>query len=174
MSSDPDRAQSSGILFDAVLHPHRSLSPRGFMVLMGSFSAVSLGVGGWFFLNGAWPVFGFFGLDVLLLYVAFRMSYRAGRMYERVRLTEAELEVQRVDQGGGRRTWIFQPNWLRVSIDDPPGHDSQVTLSSHGRSLVVGAFLSPEERLDFARALTRALTRWRRPDREPDATPAGS
>ncbi|HEV7370538.1 DUF2244 domain-containing protein [Arenibaculum sp.] len=161
MQQDPDGAADRRILFDAVLHPHRSLSPRGFAVLMGSVGTVSLAVGGWFLAQGAWPVFGFFGLDVLLLYVAFRLSYRAGRMHERVRLTEAELEVQRIDHRGGRRFWRFQPSWLRVAIDDPPEHDSQVVLSSHGRSVVVGSFLSPEERLDFAHALERALTQWR-------------
>jgi uncharacterized membrane protein len=166
MEAGTDMTAGSGagsrILFDAVLHPHRSLSPRGFRVLMGCVAAVSLAIGGWFVLNGAWPVFGFFGLDLLLIYVAFRVSYRRGRMYERVRLTEAELEVQRVDPRGGRRVWTFQPYWLRVTMDDPPEHDSQVTLSSHGRSLTVGSFLSPEERLDFAKALRLALGRLRR------------
>lgn len=161
MDAETDTKTGPRILFDAVLHPHRSLSPRGFKVLMGFFVLVSLTVGGWFFLNGAWPVFGFFGLDILLFYLAFRISYRGGRMYERVRLTEAELEVQRVDPGGGRRVWTFQPYWLRVTMDDPPEHDSQVTLSSHGRSLTVGSFLSPEERLDFAKALRGALDRIR-------------
>lgn len=161
MQQEPDGAAERRILFDAVLHPHRSLSPRGFAMLMGAVTAVSLTVGGWFLAQGAWPVFGFFGLDVLLLYAAFRLSYRAGRMHERVRLTDGELEVQRVDHRGGRRCWRFQPYWLRVAIDDPPEHDSQVVLSSHGRSVVVGSFLTPEERLDFARALRRALTQWR-------------
>jgi uncharacterized membrane protein len=152
----------SRVFFDAILHPHRSLSPKGFAVLMGLFSAVSLSVGGFFWLHGAWPIFGFMGLDILLLYGAFRLSYRSARMYESVRLTERELVVQRVGWRGENRTWRFQPYWLRVSMDDPPEHESQITLSSHGRSLVIGAFLSPEERLDFAKALTEALGQCRK------------
>jgi uncharacterized membrane protein len=151
------------VLFDAVLHPHRSLSPRGFGILMGCVGAVTLGLGGAFYLIGAWPIFGLLGLDLLLLWIAFRINYRAARMYERVRLTEAELTVQRVDHRGRASAWRFQPYWLRVSMDEPPEHDSQVLLSSHGRRLVVGSFLSPEERADFARALGAALARARGP-----------
>ncbi len=161
--SEPSPGETRPVLFDAVLHPHRSLSPRGFGILMACVGAVTLAVGGGFFLIGAWPIFGFLGLDLLLLYVAFRLNYRSARMYEHVRLTPAELTVQRVEFDGRSRAWRFQPYWLRVTMDDPPEHDSQVMLSSHGRRIVVGSFLSPEERLDFAKALGAALDRARDP-----------
>ncbi len=150
------------VLFDAILHPHRSLSRRGFVILMVVFSAVSLAIGGAFFLSGAWPIFGFYGLDVAVLYFALRYSYRSAMVYENVRLTERELTVERGGVGGVRGRWSFQPYWLRVRMDDPPAHQSQVRLTSHGRSLVVGAFLSPKERLDFARALRAALAKLQR------------
>lgn len=149
------------VLFDAILRPHRSLSRSGFLIVMAVAATVSLSIGGYFFLKGAWPVFGFFGLDLALLYGAFRLNYRSGRLYETVRLTERALVVERVEAKGNSRTWTFQPYWLRVTMDDPPEHESQVTLSSHGRSLIVGSFLSPEERLDFAKALRDALQRLR-------------
>lgn len=151
------------MLFDALLYPNRSLSPRGFRIVMSVAALVSLTLGGLFFWRGAWPVFGFCGLDILLLYLALRASYRSGRVYEKVRLTPAELSVEQGDHRGPRRVHRFQPLWLRVRIDDPPRHESQVELSSHGRTLVVGSFLSPEERGDFARALRAALDRLRRP-----------
>lgn len=148
-------------LFNAVLHPHRSLSPTGFVVLMVAVSVVSFGAGIAFVLRGAWPVFGFFGLDVLLIYVAFRVNYRWGRMYETLLLTEDTLTVERVLPDGKTRRWRFQPYWLRISIDDPPRHDSGLILSSHGKSLVIGAFLTLEERLEVAAALAEALAKLR-------------
>ena len=157
-----DDAAEPRIFFDAILHPHRSLSRRGFAIFMGAFTAISLTVGGFFWLQGAWPVFGFFGLDILLVWWAFRRSYRTARMYETVRLTEHELVVHRIGVAGDDRSWTFQPYWLRVTMDDPPEHESQVTLTSHGQTLTVGSFLSPEERLDFAKALNEALGRCRR------------
>ena len=149
------------LLFDAFLHPNRSLSRRGFHRLMVAAIGVSLLMGLIFLSMGAWPVFGFYGLEVLVLYLALRQNYRSGKVYEKVRLTSDQLTVEQGDVRGGTRAWAFQPHWLRVSIDDPVRHESQLTLSSHGRSVVLGAFLSPEERLDFANALRAALSRAR-------------
>jgi uncharacterized membrane protein len=156
-------ARSGPVIFQALLHPHRSLSPRGFYILMGAIAAVSFTVGGIFFAAGAWPVFGFYGLDVLLVYLFMRANYKSALVYERVRLTEDKLTVERGDYRGLQATYSFQPYWLRLTMDDPPEHHSQIVLTSHGRSLVVGSFLSPEERADFARALRRALDRARAP-----------
>lgn len=143
--------------FAAVLEPHRSLGRTGFAVLMTAVAAVGLAAGGAFAVAGAWPVSGFFGLDVALIWLAFRASYRGARMRETVRLTARDLTVTRVGPGRRRGLWRFQPYWLRVEMDDPPGHWSQLTLASHGRRLVIGAFLTPAERLEVARALGAAL-----------------
>lgn len=145
-------------LFDAVLAPHRSLGPRGFLILMSAVCLFAFAAGLGFYLAGAWPVVGFLGLDVLLVYAAFRANYRHGRMFENVTLTRDELTVARTNYWGETETWRFQPYWLRVSMDDPPRHDSQLSLASHGKTLVIGAFLTPDERLEVARALTAALS----------------
>jgi uncharacterized membrane protein len=158
----PPAPAEDRVFFDATIHPHRSLSPQGFRRLMGCVAAASTAVGLAFFLSGAWPIVGFMGLDVLVLYLAFKASYRSAADYERVELTSSRLLVERV-QAKRRLSWTFQPGWLRVSLEDPPRHRSQITLSSHGRHLVVGRNLSPRERLDFADALRAALYRWRHP-----------
>lgn len=163
MANEPgkpdDDAGATAVWFDAVLHPHRSLPPSGFLVLMALLSAVSFATGIAFLMLGAWPVFGFFGLDVLLVYIAFRINYRSGRVYETVTLTGSELEVNRIHPSGTTKRWTFQPYWLRIHMDDPPRYDSELTLSSHGRSLVIGSFLSPDEKLDLARSLAAAVAR---------------
>ena len=149
------------VLFDAVLTPHRSLSPRGFLALMLAIGGVSFAAGMVFFLVGAWPVLGFLGLDVLLIYFAFKLSYRSARGYESLHLTREDLTVRSVDPRGRERCWRFQPAWLQVEMDDPPRHESRLELRSHGRTLAIGAFLTPGERLDLARALRDALERAR-------------
>ena len=153
----PAVAEDGPPLFDAVLQPRRSLPSAGFAVLMGMVALVALGNAVAFMTIGAWPVSGFCGLEVLLFYVLFRLNYRRARTFERVRLTEGMLTVERHFHWGEVRRWSFQPYWLRVNLAEPPQPDSPLTLSSHGRSLVVGSFLSPDERLDFARALRQAL-----------------
>jgi len=143
--------------FDAVLYPNRSLGQLGFVVLMSAIVAVSAAVGAGFFMIGAWPVTGFFGLDVVLVYLAFRWNYRQGRRAELIRLDHHGLVVCRVEPSGRHREWRFEPYWVRVAMDDPPRHDSQLVVSSHGRRLVLGAFLTPGERLEVANALQAAL-----------------
>ncbi len=159
--SSPDEPFPDEPDFDALLTPHRSLSQRGFVTLMIAVSLVSFAAGLVFFLAGAWPVIGFFGLDVLLIYLAFRISYRRARQYERVRVSRRQLRVDKVSHHGRRRAFTFQPFWVRVEMEEPAEPDTPLHIASHGRRLRLGSFLSAEERLDFAEALRQALIRAR-------------
>lgn len=145
------------LFFDARLYPHRSLKPKGFLILMIGVSLVSFAAGFAFFRMGAWPIPGFFGLDVILLYLAFRLNYRAGRLGEALQLDRDALVVRRFLPGGRVRTWQFEPYWVRVQMDDPPRRESQLTLTSHGKRLTVASYLTPRERLEIALALREAL-----------------
>ena len=141
-----------------VLHPHRSLSPSGFLIMMSLISLVSFIVGMVFFLMGAWPVFGFFGLDVFLIYWAFKLNYRAGREYETLDLTPDVLTLTHVHPSGKREVFEFNPYWARVrcTVDRPDGRTS-LWLSAQGRAVRFGKFLTDDERRDFADALAGAL-----------------
>lgn len=147
--------------FDAELTPHRSLSARGFRVLIGVVAAANLAVGIGFYWVGAWPVFGFMGLDVALLYFLFRLNYRDAQEKEVLHLTDDAFTVRRISAKGEETRWTLEPYWLRVEMDDPPRHDSVLVLAARERRLAVGAFLTPEERLEMAQALRRALHRQR-------------
>jgi len=153
------------LLFDAVLRPNRSLGARGFLILMAALGGSSFVAGMAFVIAGAWPVMGFLGLDVLAVYIAFRLNYRAGRAYEALRLTENRLSLRRVDWRGRVRQEEFQPYWLRVELDEPETRGGQVLLVSHGRQSAIGKCLSPAERADFADALRGALAKLRQPNR---------
>lgn len=149
------------VRFDAILHPHASLSPRGFFLMMAAIGTVSFCAGVAFVLIGAWPVFGFFGLDVLLVYGAFKLNYRDARRYETVRLTDSTLTVERVAPSGRRERWHFQPYWLQVEIDDDTAARSMLTLRSHGRIVEIGSFLTLDEKIDLANALRAELAKLR-------------
>ncbi len=163
LSDSRDIGEENSFLFDAELTPHRSLPPRGFLLLMAGICAISFCAGLAFFLAGAWPVVGFLGADVLVIYLAFKASYRQGRLTERLQLTPDDLTVTRTWPGGKSRSWQFQTTWLQVLLDDPPQHDSPLVLRSHGRSLAVGSFLTKHERAELADALRRALNEARLP-----------
>src|SRR5260370_40271436 len=162
MSASLTSAEPSGeLFFERVLLPHRSLPPRGFHVLMLLLGLVSLAIGIGFVAIGAWPICGFFGLDVAALYLAFRLSYRSARQREVVRLAGADFTVDRIRIYGQRREWRFQPFWLRIILEERPDESNRLLVASHGRSLVIGDFLGAPMRRELAHSLRTALARWR-------------
>jgi uncharacterized membrane protein len=143
--------------FSAMLTPHRSLGPKGFMVLMSAVCLVSFGTGLLFYLIGAWPVVGFMGLDMALVYIAFKLNYRAARLYETVDLTPGALTVTRVQPSGKAQVWNFNPYWVRLRLEERVGRSTELSLASHGNRLVFATFLTDPEREDFAQALSTAI-----------------
>jgi uncharacterized membrane protein len=152
-----EKASLAAPALDVVLYPNRSLGRVGFAVLMAAIVLVSAAVGAGFVMIGAWPVTGFFGLDVLLLYLAFRWNDRQARRAEFVRLDRDGLSVRRLEPDGSSRQWRFEPYWVRVSLDRIGRHDARLVLRSHGRQLAIGAFLTLDERAELARTLETAL-----------------
>ena len=145
-----------------VLQPYRSLSPRGFLILMAALSTVSFIAGVAFWMIGAWPVMGFFGLDVALIYLAFKLNYRSGLAYETIDLTPDLLTLTRVKPTGAKEAIELNPYWARVSltIDRPDGRTS-MRLITQGREILFGQFLTDDERRSFAGALSGALVKAR-------------
>ena len=145
-------------IFSAVLTPHRSLGSVGFLVVMAVFGGVSFVSGMAFLLMGAWPVFGFFGLDVLLLYWAFRINYRHADAYEQVTVTPTTLKVRKVSHRGRVREWVLNPLWVKLDMTEI--HEfgiERLFLVSRGKQVVIANFLGPDEKASFARELGRAL-----------------
>src|SRR5580692_10032182 len=153
---DPERAEPK--LFSALLTPHRSLNRTGFLVLMGFLTLVSFAAGMVFLLMGAWPVFGFFGLDVLVIYWAFRINFRRAMATEEISVTPSELRVRRVSHRGHVVEWVLNPLWVRL---DQKTHAEfgieKLYLVSKGRRVSVANFLGPDEKASFAKALTEGL-----------------
>jgi uncharacterized membrane protein len=150
-------------LFSALLTPHRSLNRTGFLVLMAFLSVVSFAAGLAFLLMGAWPVFGFFGLDVLVIYWAFRINFRRARASEEIRVTPSELRLRRVSHRGHVVEFVLNPLWVQL---DQKCHAEygieKLYLLSKGRRVSIASFLGPDEKASFAKALTAALQAARR------------
>ncbi len=159
--NETDSAKQDDGAFRAVLHQHRSLSPTGFLILMTAIGGVSFVTGMVFLAMGAWPVFGFFGLDVALIYMAFKLNYRSGRLYEMVELTPMMLTVTRVHPSGKRESFDFNPYWVRVLLAQRQDGRTELRLASHGREFSFGRFLTDDERRNFSNALTNAVAQAR-------------
>jgi len=128
---------------------------------MGLIGGVSFITGVLFMLKGAWPVFGFLGLDVALVWFAFRRSYRAGRAEERLSIHDGDLVIRRVHPDGRQQVWRFPAYWARVDLAPHHSGDNELTIGSHGHRVTIASFLSPDERVDLAAALQDAIRDWR-------------
>jgi uncharacterized membrane protein len=150
-------------LFSAVVTPHRSLSHAGFLIVMATVGGISFVAGTAFLLLGAWPVFGFFGLDVLLVYWAFRANYRAAAAFEEVTITASELRIRQVSHRGKASEWSFNPLWVRLERE---GNEEfgleRLFLVSRGRRLPIASLLGPKEKESFAAALGAAISEAKR------------
>jgi uncharacterized membrane protein len=145
-------------LFSALLTPHRSLNRTGFLVLMGFLCFVSFIAGMAFLMMGAWPVVGFFGLDALAIWWAFRINNRTAKAFEEIRVTPSELRVRRTSHRGHAVEWVLNPLWVRLEqTSDPEFGIERLWLVSRGRHVSIGSFLGPEEKASFAKALLAAL-----------------
>jgi uncharacterized membrane protein len=145
-------------IFSAVITPHRSLGPKGFLIFMLCLGGLSFASGVVFVAMGAWPVCGFFGLDVLLVYLAFKANYRTGRAYEEVTVTASELTLRQVSHRGRVREVTLNPLWVRLDrIVHAEFGIERLFLVSRGRRLPIAAFLGPHEKEGFALALSTAL-----------------
>jgi uncharacterized membrane protein len=161
--NDFDHETAEPELFAALLTPHRSLNRTGFLIVMVFLSVVSFATGIAFLLMGAWPVFGFLGLDVLAIYVAFRINFRRAQASEEISVTPSALRLRRISHRGHVVEWTFNPLWVRLDqeTDDEYGIE-RLYLASRGRRVAIASFLSPEEKASFSKALMAALNSARR------------
>lgn len=148
--------------FQVVLYPNRSLGPKGFAAMMGLVVLVSVLVGAGFALVGAWPVAGFLGLDVLLLYFAFRWNFRESSRADFVRLDDDGLTVRRIMPNGEAKEWHFETAWVQVVIEK-----KRLLLRSHGEELAIGPYLTAPERASLAGALKEAIQTRRNAPKSP-------
>lgn len=147
---EADDAGAEPKLFSALLTPHRSLNRTGFIVLMSFVTVVSFIAGVVFWWLGAWPIFGFFWLDVLVIYWAFKVNFRTARASEEITVTPSELRVRRISHRGHVAEWVLNPLWVRFEqISHEEFGIERLYLVSRGRRISIGSFLSPMKRLAF-------------------------
>jgi uncharacterized membrane protein len=145
-------------VFDATITPHRSLGQNGFRIVMTLVCLASVISSLPFVILGAWPVAGFFGIDVIALFVAFHLNFRHARAFERVIVTPLEIFLRKVSHHGREAVWRFNPAWTKLERRDDEDYGLlQLNLVSRGQSVAVASALSPHEREGFADALGSAL-----------------
>jgi uncharacterized membrane protein len=147
---------------DAVITPHRSLSERGFIILISVVTLANCCSAAVFVYMGAVLVPFFLGLDVLAVIVAFMVSFRAARRVERVTITARDVVVKHEAPNWSRVVWESPTAFTRVAVDTEEDRTVGLRLALSGRQVYVAQALSPRERGEFAKALEQAILEARR------------
>ncbi|MEM8800890.1 MAG: DUF2244 domain-containing protein, partial [Pseudomonadota bacterium] len=150
-------------IFSATLRPYRSLSRNGFTILMILFGGTCFLMGVFYTVAGAWPVFAFLGIDVILLFFAFQLNYRSARAFEEIRLFRDELIVRRVSPHGRVQELTFNPFWAKLDLShDDEEKVTRIAIKTRSEEAVIGGFLNPDDKTSFAKAFGQALAEAKR------------
>jgi uncharacterized membrane protein len=147
---------------DAVITPHRSLSERGFIILIAVVTIANCCSAAVFVHMGAVFVPFFLGIDVMAVLVAFTVSYRQARRVERVTITAREVRVTHETPSWSRVVWESPTAFTRVNVEREDEQTFGLRLALSGREVAVAQALSPRERGEFAKALEQAIWEARR------------
>lgn len=125
---------------------------------MGTLGLSSFVTGLFFLSLGAWPVFGFFGLDVLLIYFAFKLNYQSAKAHEEVSVSRIALQIRQVAPSGRAKLHEFNPFWTRFSVSRHAETGiTSMLVEGQGKAVKIGSFLNPDDRERFASAFQMAL-----------------
>ena len=144
-------------LYSITLKPYRSLNKIGFITMMVVLCGFSFITGIIFMKKGAWPVFGFFGLDILLIYIFFRLSFKSGKEFEVINLTKKKLIIKKYKEKKIIKTYILDANWVKIQIQNPLEHSSKLQISSKNKSIIIGSFLRLDEKIEVLQNIENAL-----------------
>ena len=149
-------------VFEALVVPYRSLTRKGYLIVVGVMATLNAMVAVRFWVLGAWPVAAFSLIDLPLVILLLAVNLRRARASELIMLNTQELIVTRIDPAGRRKKVCMPSAWLRVDLH--PDHGvPRLMLSSYGRGCEVGSFLHETEKLSLFEALSDALHRVKNP-----------
>lgn len=151
------------LYFEAELRPHRSLSRKALLLVLGGMLLGSLCVTTMMYFLGAWPVIGFNGADIALAACLFWLNARAARAREIIRLYDAAFEITAISPSGRTHSETLSPDWARVELQERPGSVPRLLIRARDAAAEVGRQLGEAQKRDLAAALERALVRRRSP-----------
>ena len=143
------------------LWPYRSLSLRGFRMVMGALTLAIFTLGLGFFLLGAWPVIGFLGAEIGLVWFVFRLNYRAGQLVEEIIIRSASVTITRTNWRGRQKTFVLDSAWIKAELVPKKTRRRKLFLRHHSYRFEIGEFLPPTEKPSLASALNDAFKRVR-------------
>ena len=151
---------SNSTFLNLTIYPHRSLSKFGFRILMLIVTFLCLSGGLIFWMMGAWPVFGFFGLDIILIFLAFKLNYRTGKIYENIKIVSKKFRISRGFPSGKIQVWDLDPNWAKIELIEKK-NQCQLLVKSEKKVVSVGSFLNSFDKKKLEIKLKESISKYR-------------
>jgi uncharacterized membrane protein len=137
-----------------LLKRHCSLRPAQLGWFYVSLCVLSLGIAGFFWMQGATMVMPFAWLELVVVGIAFLVYARHASDGEKIVLQGGQLVVELENAGRTQRA-EFNREWVRV--EPRHGDGSLIEVSCQGRSVQVGRHVRPELRPALAKEIRFAL-----------------
>ena len=146
---------------DIKIYRNQSLTTRGLYILMFFITIPASYIGISFYVLGAWPVLGFMGFEILLIYIAFKILFYKNKFYEHIILDSEKLNILFKKKNKIIKKIELEPTWVQVKIEKIYENEDTLIVSSHGKKIILANYLIPEERLELAGKIKSGLREWK-------------
>jgi len=146
---------------DIKIYRNQSLTTRGLYILMFFITIPASYLGISFYVLGAWPVLGFMGFEILLIYIAFKILFYKNKFYEHIILDSEKLNILFKKKNKIIKKIELEPTWVQVKIEKIYENEDTLIVSSHGKKIILANYLIPEERLKLAGKIKSGLREWK-------------
>ena len=140
------------------IYSNNSLSTKGFYILMASIILPALFIGSAFLLIGAWPVLGFMGLEIILIYIFFKILFYKNNFYEHVILDKSKFYISYNNKNSVINSVNLEPTWLQVKLEN---NNNKLQIFTHGKAIELGKCLAIKEKASLAITIQEALLDWK-------------
>ena len=102
----------------------------------------------------------FSGLTFYLFLIMLQRNFQQGNTFEEIFISKSKIVVVHQEKNKKQKTWEGNPYWTRVTLDiNNPKLKNYLTLAGKGRHIELGAFLSPDERIQLRDKIQNALAK---------------
>ena len=107
-------------------------------------------------------MFGFIGLDVALLYYAFKINYKSGEIFETLKIEKETFLITRNFPSGKQQSWNLEPYWASVELNSQKRNEENLILKSKDKVVLVGSFLNYNDKRKLFDRIQEAINLYKK------------
>lgn len=143
-----------------MIRPNQSLSWRAAVQVYTAITLCCIGIAVASVLHGLWTVLPFACFEIVVLGIAFYLSFSRSQIREVVSVNAHAVSV---DKGryAPQEHWECPRVWARINLERSPiaWYPSRLSIAFQGQRVEIGRFLNEKERCALAMELQQAIRR---------------